>query len=301
MVEILKNDPSDFVGLKEWEYKEHFYTLKTEYGDMNIHYIDEGSSSENTVLLLHGEPDWGYIYRKFIDPLVAAGVRVVVPDLPGFGKSDKLSERSSYTYEKYVNWMETWMKDLELNNITLFGQDWGGLIGLRLVAENEDMFKNVVISNTALPTGDISAGKAFEDWKNYAQTVDNFHAGGIIKGGTVKGLDQYVIDAYNAPFPDDSYKEAARQFPMLVPVTPDNPSSQKNREAWEVLKNWNKPFLCVFSEQDEIFNGVDKAFTKLIPGCQNQPHKTIQGGHFIQEDNPEECIEAILHVLASKL
>jgi haloalkane dehalogenase len=298
MVEILKNDPSDFVGLKEWEYKEHFYTLKTEYGDMNIHYIDEGSSSENTVLLLHGEPDWGYIYRKFIDPLVAAGVRVVVPDLPGFGKSDKLSERSSYTYEKYVNWMETWMKDLELNNITLFGQDWGGLIGLRLVAENEDMFKNVVISNTALPTGDISAGKAFEDWKNYAQTVDNFHAGGIIKGGTVKGLDQYVIDAYNAPFPDDSYKEAARQFPMLVPVTPDNPSSQKNREAWEMLKNWNKPFLCVFSEQDQIFNGVDKAFTKLIPGCQNQPHKTIQGGHFIQEDNPEECIEAILHVLA---
>jgi len=298
MVEVLKNDPSDFEGLKDWEYKEHFYTLKTEYGDMNIHYIDEGSSSENTVLLLHGEPDWGYIYRKFIDPLVAAGARVVVPDLPGFGKSDKLSERSSYTYEKYVNWMETWMKDLELNNITLFGQDWGGLIGLRLVAENEDMFKNVVISNTALPTGDISAGKAFEDWKNYAQTVDNFHAGGIIKGGTVKGLDQYVIDAYNAPFPDDSYKEAARQFPMLVPVTPDNPSSQKNREAWEVLKNWNKPFLCVFSEQDQIFNGVDKAFTKLIPGCQNQPHKTIQGGHFIQEDNPEECIEAILHVLA---
>ncbi len=298
MVEILKNDPSDFEGLKEWEYKEHFYTLKTEYGDMNIHYIDEGSSSENTVLLLHGEPDWGYIYRKFIDPLVAAGARVVVPDLPGFGKSDKLSERSSYTYEKYVNWMETWLKDLKLNNITLFGQDWGGLIGLRLVAENEDMFKNVVISNTALPTGDISAGKAFEDWKNYAQTVENFHAGGIIKGGTVKGLDQYVIDAYNAPFPDDSYKEAARQFPMLVPVTPDNPSSQKNREAWEVLKNWNKPFLCVFSEQDQIFNGVDKAFTKLIPGCQNQPHKTIQGGHFIQEDNPEECIEAILHVLA---
>ncbi|MBL6832921.1 MAG: haloalkane dehalogenase [Candidatus Actinomarina sp.] len=298
MVEILKNDLSDFEGLKEWEYKEHFYTLKTEYGDMNIHYIDEGSSSENTVLLLHGEPDWGYIYRKFIDPLVATGVRVVVPDLPGFGKSDKLSERSSYTYEKYVNWMETWMKDLELNNITLFGQDWGGLIGLRLVAENEDMFKNVVVSNTALPTGDISAGKAFEDWKNYAQTVENFHAGGIIKGGTVKGLDQYVIDAYNAPFPDDSYKEAARQFPMLVPVTPDNPSSQKNREAWEMLKNWNKPFLCVFSEQDQIFNGVDKAFTKLIPGCQNQPHKTIQGGHFIQEDNPEECIEAILHVLA---
>jgi len=224
MVEILKNDPSDFEGLKEWEYKENFYTLKTGYGDMNIHYIDEGSSSEDTVLLLHGEPDWGYIYRKFIDPLVAAGARVVVPDLPGFGKSDKLSERSSYTYEKYVNWMETWMKDLKLNNITLFGQDWGGLIGLRLVAENEDMFKNVVISNTALPTGDISAGKAFEDWKNYAQTVENFHAGGIIKGGTVKGLDQYVIDAYNAPFPDDSYKEAARQFPMLVPVTPDNPS-----------------------------------------------------------------------------
>ena len=296
MVNILQNNPSDFEGIKEWDYKEHFYTLNTEYGDLRIHYVDEGTENDKTVLLLHGEPDWGYIYRKFIDPLVENNLRVIVPDLPGFGKSDKLSERTAYTYEKYVAWMNAWLRDLNLNNITLFGQDWGGLIGLRLVVENQDKFDSVVLSNTGLPTGDVPPGEAFESWKNYSQTVENFHAGGIVKGGTVNGLEQYVIDAYNAPFPDESYKEAARQFPMLVPVTPDDPSSEINRNAWKELKKWDKPFLCVFSEQDHVFKGVDKAFTKNVPGCENQPHKTIQGGHFVQEDNPEECIEAILTV-----
>ena len=241
MVNILKNNPSDFEGIKEWDYEENFYTLNTEYGDLRIHYVDEGSSNDKTVLLLHGEPDWGYIYRKFINPLVESGMRVIVPDLPGFGKSDKLSERKAYTYEKYVAWMNSWLRNLNLENITLFGQDWGGLIGLRLVVDNQDRFNSVVLSNTGLPTGDYSPGEAFESWKQYSQTVENFHAGGIIKGGTINGLEQYVIDAYNAPFPDDSYKEAARQFPMLVPVTPDDPSSENNRKAWEELKNWEKP------------------------------------------------------------
>ena len=187
MVNILQNSPSDFEDIKEWDYKEHFYTLNTEYGDLRIHYVDEGSENDKTVLLLHGEPDWGYIYRKFIDPLVENNLRVIVPDLPGFGKSDKLSERTAYTYEKYVAWMNAWLRDLNLNNITLFGQDWGGLIGLRLVVENQDKFDSVVLSNTGLPTGDVPPGEAFESWKNYSQTVENFHAGGIVKGGTVNG------------------------------------------------------------------------------------------------------------------
>ena len=224
-------------------------------------------------------------------------MRVVVPDLPGFGKSDKLSERTAYTYEKYVSWMNTWLRDLNLENITLFGQDWGGLIGLRLVVDNQDKFSSVVLSNTGLPTGDYSPGEGFESWKQYSQTIENFHAGGIVKGGTINGLEQHVVNAYNAPFPDDSYKEAARQFPMLVPVTPDDPSSENNRKAWEELKKWDKPFLCVFSEQDQVFRGVDKAFTKVVPGCKDQPHKTLQGGHFIQEDSPEECVQAILTVI----
>ena len=180
-MEIIKNDPQDFENLKHLDYKPNFVPVNTEYGDINIHYVDEGSKNKNTVLLLHGEPTWGYLYRNFIDPLVNNGLRVVVPDLPGFGKSDKLSQREGYTYEKYVSWMDTWLNKLDLNNITIFGQDWGGLIGLRLVVNNLNRFDNIVMSNTGLPTGKTPLGKAFESWKNYSQTVENFHIGGVVK------------------------------------------------------------------------------------------------------------------------
>ena len=165
----------DFIGYTLERPK--YISVETEYGEINIHYIDEGSENTNTVLLLHGEPTWGYLYRNFIDPLVEKGLRVVVPDLPGFGKSDKLSKRGGYTYEKFVKWMNVWLNEIDLNNITFFGQDWGGLIGLRLVVNNQDRFDNIVLSNTGLPTGDRPLGEAFESWKNYSQTVENFHIG----------------------------------------------------------------------------------------------------------------------------
>ena len=277
------------------EYKPKYISVETEYGEMNIHYVDEGSENTNTVLLLHGEPTWGYLYRNFIDPLVEKGLRVVVPDLPGFGKSDKLSKREGYTYEKFVKWMDVWLNEIDLNNITFFGQDWGGLIGLRLVVNNQDRFDNMVLSNTGLPTGEIPLGEAFESWKNYSQTVENFHIGGIVKGGTVSEMSQETIDAYNAPFPDDSYKEAARQFPLLVPHSTDDPSYQHNVEAWEVLKKWEKPLLCAFSDQDHIFNGVENSFKKHVPGARNLEHIEIKdAGHFLQEDKPDECVKAIL-------
>ena len=297
-MEILKNNNSDFENLKQWKYKPKYTSVETEYGEINIHYIDEGSENTNTVLLLHGEPTWGYLYRNFIDPLVEKGLRVVVPDLPGFGKSDKLSKREGYTYEKFVKWMDVWLNEIDLNNITFFGQDWGGLIGLRLVVNNQDRFDNIVLSNTGLPTGERPLGEAFESWKNYSQTVENFHIGGIVKGGTVTEMSQETIDAYNAPFPDDSYKEAARQFPLLVPNSTDDPSYQNNVEAWEILKKWEKPLLCAFSDQDHIFKGVENTFIKHIPGTEGINHVQIQGaGHFLQEDKPEECVEAILSLL----
>lgn len=294
-MEILKNNKSDFENLNQWKYKPKYISVETEYGEMNIHYVDEGSENTNTVLLLHGEPTWGYLYRNFIDPLVEKGLRVVVPDLPGFGKSDKLSKREGYTYEKFVKWMDVWLNEIDLNNITFFGQDWGGLIGLRLVVNNQDRFDNIVLSNTGLPTGERPLGEAFESWKNYSQTVENFHIGGIVKGGTVSEMSQETIDAYNAPFPDDSYKEAARQFPLLVPHSTDDPSYQHNVEAWEVLKKWEKPLLCAFSDQDHIFKGVENSFKKHVPGARNLEHIEIKdAGHFLQEDKPDECVKAIL-------
>ena len=297
-MEILKNNNSDFENLNQWKYKPQYTSVETEYGEINIHYIDEGSENTNTVLLLHGEPTWGYLYRNFIDPLVEKGLRVVVPDLPGFGKSDKLSKREGYTYEKFVKWMDVWLNKIDLKNITFFGQDWGGLIGLRLVVNNQDRFDNIVLSNTGLPTGDRPLGEAFESWKNYSQTVENFHIGGIVKGGTVTEMNQETIDAYNAPFPDDSYKEATRQFPLLVPNSTDDPSYQNNVEAWEILKKWEKPLLCAFSDQDHIFKGIENTFIKHIPGAEGINHVQIQGaGHFLQEDKPEECVEAILSLL----
>ena len=296
-MEILRTPNEKFENLKDWPYEAKYYVINSEYGDIRVHYIDEGSENIDTVLLIHGEPSWGYLYRHMVNPLVEKGKRVLVPDLPGFGKSDKLSLRDGYTYEKYVKWMSDWLVNLDFTNITLFGQDWGGLIGLRLATAYPDRFSKIIAANTFLPTGDYDPGEAFLKWKEYSQTVEDFHVGGIIKGGTVRDISQDIIEAYNAPFPDDTYKEAARQFPTLVPVTPDDPSSQVNRDAWEKLKEWDKPFLCAFSDSDPVMAGVDKAFIKLVPGTKDMPHTTIErAGHFLQEDNPEDCVKAILSI-----
>ena len=296
-MEILRTPSEKFKNLKDWPYEAKYYVINSEYGDIRVHYIDEGSENIDTVLLIHGEPSWGYLYRHMVNPLVEKGKRVLVPDLPGFGKSDKLSLRDGYTYEKYVKWMSDWLVNLDFTNITLFGQDWGGLIGLRLATAYPDRFSKIIAANTFLPTGDYDPGEAFLKWKEYSQTVEDFHVGGIIKGGTVRDISQDIIEAYNAPFPDDTYKEAARQFPTLVPVTPDDPSSQVNRDAWEKLKEWDKPFLCAFSDSDPVMAGVDKAFIKLVPGTKDMPHTTIErAGHFLQEDNPEDCVKAILSI-----
>lgn len=296
-MEILRTPSEKFENLKDWPYEAKYYVINSEYGDIRVHYIDEGSENIDTVLLIHGEPSWGYLYRHMVNPLVEKGKRVVVPDLPGFGKSDKLSLRDGYTYEKYVKWMSDWLVNLDFTNITLFGQDWGGLIGLRLATAYPDRFSKIIAANTFLPTGDYDPGEAFLKWKEYSQTVEDFHVGGIIKGGTVRDISQDIIEAYNAPFPDDTYKEAARQFPTLVPITPDDPSSQVNRDAWEKLKEWDKPFLCAFSDSDPVMAGVDKAFIKLVPGTKDMPHTTIErAGHFLQEDNPEDCVKAILSI-----
>ena len=290
-MELLRTPDDRFRALPGYPFAPHYLDA----GGVRIHYVDEGPRSAPPVLLLHGEPSWSYLYRKMIPPIVAAGFRAVAPDLVGFGRSDKLASRDDYTYQRHVDWMKAWLVAVDLKDVTLVCQDWGGLIGLRLVAEHPDRFARVVAANTFLPTGDQPAGRAFLAWKEYSQTTPDFHVGGIIRGGSAKELATGVEAAYDAPFPDDRYKAGARQFPVLVPVTPDDPASAANRKAWEVLSRWEKPFLTAFSDQDPVTRGNDATLRERIPGTKGQPHTTIAGGgHFLQEDCGEELARVVV-------
>ena len=294
---ILKTNLTLFENLSDWKYKENFTTVTSEFGELDIHFVDENSTSDECVLLLHGNPTWGYLYRNMIDPLKENGYRVVVPDLPGFGKSDKFSVRYNYSYEGFVDWMSQFIENTDLKNITLFCQDWGGLIGLRLAAKYGDRFEKIVAANTGLPTGKAPLSEGFAVFREFLQIKPDLHVGGQVRNGTTKGIDENALAAYNAPFPDDDHKQGVRQFPNLVPGTPRTPSAEPNKEAWKILREWKKPFLCAFSDKDPIFSGVENSFYKLIPGCKDMPHVTIEdAGHFLQEDQPEACVDAILSI-----
>ena len=276
------------------------YTFAPNYADVDglrVHYLDEGPRDGAVVLLMHGEPSWSYLYRKMIPVLTDTGLRCIAPDLVGFGRSDKPTAREDYTYAAHVEWMRALLFDaIGLTDATLVGQDWGGLIGLRLVGEHPDRFARVVAANTFLPTGDKSPGDAFLAWQKFSQETPEFPVGRIINGGCTSDLREDVIAAYDAPFPDDTYKAGARQFPTLVPSRPDDPASEANRAAWDVLRKFEKPFLTAFSDKDPIMKGGDKVFRAEVPGCEGQPHTTIDGGgHFLQED----CGEQLARVVAA--
>jgi len=295
-MEYLRTPDERFQNLPGYGFEPHYLEVPDgEGGKLRVHYVDEGPRGADPVLMLHGEPSWCYLYRKMIPIITAGGFRAVAPDLIGFGRSDKPSKRTDYTYQRHVDWMRSVMEQLDLRNVTLVGQDWGGLIGLRLAAEHPDRFARIVAANTFLPTGDNPPGEAFLRWQQYSQETPVFHVGGIVKGGCAQGLAPEVIEAYNAPFPDDSYKEGARQFPALVPTRPDDPASEANRKAWQVLGKWEKPFLCAFSDSDPITRGGDRAFQAMVPGTKGQPHTTIAGGgHFLQEDRGENLARVIV-------
>ena len=262
---------------------------------LRMHYVDEGPRDADPVLMLHGEPSWSYLYRKMIPGVVAAGFRAIAPDLIGFGRSDKPAERSDYTYLSHMDWLHAFVEAIELQRATLVCQDWGGLLGLRLVAETPDRFDRVVAANTFLPTGDRELGAAFHAWRKFSQETPEFKVGRIVKGGCVTDLRDEVVAAYDAPFPDETFKSGARQFPTLVPASPDDPAAAANRKAWDVLKEWDKPFLVAFSDSDPITKGAERVLTKLIPGTNGQPHTTIEGGgHFLQEDKGEELADVVI-------
>lgn len=294
--DAIRTPEEHFKDLETFPFAPHY----TWFDRLRIHYLDEGPTDGRPIFLLHGEPSWCYLYRRMIPILVAGGYRVIAPDLIGFGRSDKLLKREDYTYQFHVDAMNAFVRGLGVRDAVLFGQDWGGLIGLRVLADNPALFSHLVVANTGLPTGDHKPSEGFLRWKHYSQTVENFHVGGIIKGGCVTPLSAEVMAAYNAPFPDDSYKAGARAFPTLVPISPDDPASEANRNAWHVLQRWNGKVLTLFSDSDAVTAGGERPFQKLMPGAQGQPHETIVGaGHFLQEDKGEEIATKMVAWLSS--
>lgn len=292
----LRTPDEHFSNLPGYPFAPHYVMVDdTEGGQLRMHYVDEGPPGAPVVLMLHGEPSWSYLYRKMIPSVVAAGFRAVAPDLIGFGRSDKPTERADYTYLRHVTWVRSLLDQLQLEDITLVCQDWGGLIGLRLVGEMPERFARVLAANTMLPTGDHPAGEAFLKWREYSQTVPEFNVGKIIAKAVTCELGADIMAAYDAPFPDDRYKAGARQFPTLVPVTPDDPAAAANRAAWGSLMTFGKPFLTAFSDKDPITAAAAPIIRKLVPGCQGQAHTTIaNGGHFLQEDQGEALARVLV-------
>jgi haloalkane dehalogenase len=290
-MQALRTPDERFANLRDFPYAPRYLDVD----GLRLHYIDEGPRGAPAVLMLHGEPTWAYLYRKLVPVLTAAGLRAVAPDLIGFGRSDKPARREDYTYERHVDWIAAFLAGVGLRDATLLCQDWGGLIGLRLVAQQPERFAGVVAANTFLPTGDAPVGAAFLAWREYSQRTPRFHVGGIVRGGCRKPLSDAAVAAYDAPFPDDSFTAGARQFPLLVPITPDDPAAAANRAAWAALGRFEKPFLTAFSDQDPITAGGDAAFQRRIPGAHGQPHVTLAGGgHFLQEDVGEPLARVVV-------
>ncbi len=300
-MDVVRTPDDRFADLPGWGFAPHYTEVIAGDGTpLRIAHLDEGPAGAAPVLCLHGEPSWSYLYRHMVEPLVSAGHRVVAPDLVGFGRSDKPVEQDSYTYESHVDWMLQWLRAMDLRDVTLVCQDWGGLIGLRLVTAEPDRFARVVVANTFLPTGERHPGEAFLNWQRFSQEVEVFDSGFVVQMGTTTDLSAEVVAAYNAPFPDDSYCAAARRFPMLVPISTDDPSSAANQAAWQVLEQWDKPMLTAFSDADPITAGADRVFRDRVPGTEGQPHTVIEGGgHFLQEDRGPELAAAVAAFIAS--
>ena len=291
---FLRTPEERFQQLPDFAYKPHY----TELGGLRIAHIDEGPRDGPVVLLMHGEPAWSFLYRKMIPILVAAGMRVLVPDQVGFGRSDKPTQRSDYTYENHVQWMSAWLESVDAKDITLFCQDWGSLIGLRMVAEMPDRFARIALSNGGLPTGKEKIPSAFHIWRAFAMYSPWFPIGKIVRTGCAQGLNDLEVAAYDAPYPNSRYKVGARVFPTLVPIHPNDPAGPANERAWELFKAWHKPFITLFSTRDPVTKGGQVAWQRKVPGASGQNHTQIRGaGHFVQEDKGQELARALIQYI----
>jgi len=290
-VKVLRTPDAAFAAVPDFPWQPRY--LETSDG-LRMAYVDEGAGP--VVLLLHGEPSWSFLYRKLIPVLLAAGCRVVAPDLIGFGRSDKPSEVADYSYAGHVEWLRSVLFDaLDLTDVTLVCQDWGGLLGLRLVAEHPSRFARVVAANTGLPDGLHRLPEEWWRFRDFVARTPDLPIGFLVSAAVVDPMPAEVVAAYDAPFPDPAYKAGALAFPDLIPQDPENPATAANQQAWEVLRRWDKPFLCAFSDSDPITAGGDRMLIGRIPGAAGQPHVTITGaGHFLQEDRGPELAQVVV-------
>lgn len=327
-MEFKRTPDERFENLADYPFEPNYHHVADgEGGELRVHYLDEGDRDGPVVLLMHGQPAWSYLYRYMIPPLVDAGFRVVVPDLVGFGRSDKPTRVEDYTYARHVAWMSEWLTALDLDGITIFCQDWGSLIGLRLVAAFPDRFAGVGLANGALPTGNVPRAMAvvmkaaykwlpvvraedleerftkksvipgFLYWRKYCAKSNDFDIGHTIACVSFGPLSEDARTAYNAPFPDDSYKAGPRRFPSLVPIFHNEPEVEENKAAWQVLRAFDKPFMVAFSDSDPLMAGLEKKFLDQVPGCNGVAHRTVKNaGHFLQQEAPEQCVQAILDI-----
>lgn len=353
-MKVLRTPDERFDGLADYPFAPNYTNIRTADGtDLRIHHLDEGPRDGPLVLCMHGQPVWSYLYRKMIPLLVAEGMRVIAPDLPGYGKSDKPASREDYSYQNQVDWMGQWLQRNNFSGLTFFGQDWGGLIGLRMVADQPDRFDRVVISNTGLPHNPDVPGEvvqqvksfrenaktptllemasaiskvdkegpmAFAYWQKYCWETEDMPVG-FMMSLTLGEMPRWRAlphilanrlglgrlrsssptgSAYEAPFPDPSYKMGIRAMPSQVPTLPDDPSAEAQARAWAFYESFDKPFLCAFADDDPITRGRDAPFMERVPGAQGRPHTTINGGgHFLQENRPAEVVKVIVDFVRS--
>ncbi len=307
-MEILRTPDERFARLPDHPFAPNYVEVPGPDGArLRMHCVDEGPRDGPVVLMLHGEPTWSFLYRKMIPVLVGAGLRAVAPDHIGFGRSDKLADRTAYSYAGYVDWMLAFLDALELRDVTLVCQDWGGPIGLSALAAGPERFARVVVANTILPTVDPELTKGILEWRTDAlldwilasQRMPRFSAGAIVAGVCVRPVAPEVIAAYDAPFPDERHLGAARHFPALIPITPGDPGAVRNRATWQVLERFERPFLTAFSDGDPATRGWETIFQRRVPGARGQAHTTIaDAGHFLQEDAGPELAKVVVDFVA---
>ena len=302
-MDVLRTPDERFAGLPDFDYPARYVTVGTPGADdVRVAYVEAGPADGPVVLLLHGEPSWSFLYRTMLPVLAGHGLRAIAPDLVGFGRSDKPARVADHSYARHVEWIRALAFDrLDLREVTLFGQDWGGLLGLRLVAEHPDRFARVVAANTGLPTGDEPMPEVWWQFRRVVEKAPALDVARLVQSGCQTRLSDAVRAAYAAPFPDQSYVAGPRAMPLILPTAPDDPATEANRAAWQRLRQWDRPFLVAFSDRDPITASMAPVLEREIPGAAGLNHPVIKGaGHFLQEDAGPELAEVVATFVTGK-